>query len=116
LVKLGGHVEVVDLAWLAINRVENNERVDLEVSDCCQCNSELFRKLPTVQVDVDTVETDQEVGENILLGLGNVGKEGRNERFSVREAGVDRNQQLERFGIDISDFNTTLAGCQQLAL
>jgi len=38
-----------------------------------------------VQVNVDTVQSDQEVGEDVLLGLGNVGKEGGNEGSSVRE-------------------------------
>lgn len=34
LIELGGHVEIVDLARLAVDRVENDEGVDLEVGDC----------------------------------------------------------------------------------
>lgn len=63
-----------------------------------------------MQVNVDTVETDQEVGKDILLGLGDVSKKGGNEGFSVWESSVDGHQQLESFGVDITDFNTTFAG------
>jgi len=104
----------VNLARLAIDRVENNKRVDLEVRDFYEYNARFILMLLTVQVDVNTVETDQEVGKNVLLGLGDVGKEGRNKGFSVREAGVDRNQQLKRLSIDISDLDTTLAVYQKL--
>ena len=104
----------MNLARLAIDRVENNKRVDLEVRDFYEYNARFILMLLTVQVDVNTVETDQEVGKNVLLGLGDVGKEGRNKGFSVREAGVDRNQQLKRLSIDISDLDTTLAVYQKL--
>lgn len=39
----------------------------------------------TVEVDVDTVESDQEVGKDILLGLGNGGEQSTNEGLSARE-------------------------------
>ena len=41
-----------------------------------------------MQVNVDTVQSDQEVGEDVLLGLGDVGKEGGNEGSSVRELDI----------------------------
>ena len=61
----------------------------------------------TVEVDVDTVKTDQEVGKDVLLGLGDVGEKGGNERFPVWERVVDGDQQLERLGVDIADLDTT---------
>ena len=76
-----------------------------------------------MQVNVDTVQSDQEVGEDVLLGLGDVGEEGGDEGCSVGELGirnvlwlgnwayrgVDGDEQLERLGVDISDLDTSLA-------
>jgi hypothetical protein len=66
----------------------------------------------TVKVDVDTVESDQEVGEDILLSLGNVGKESGDELLSAGEGLVDLDKELESLGVDVSDLDTTLVGEQ----
>lgn len=46
------------------------------------------RRTLTVQVNVDTVQSDQEVGKNVLLGLWDVGKEGADESRSVGELSI----------------------------
>lgn len=62
----------------------------------------------TVQVDVDTVQSDQEVGKDILLGRRDMGEEGADEGLSRGELLVDLDQEFESLGIDISDIDTTL--------
>lgn len=63
-----------------------------------------------MEVDVDGVESDEEVTEDILLGLGDVGEEGRDKVLSVRELRADGDQELQGLGVDISDLDTTLVG------
>lgn len=62
-----------------------------------------------MQVDVDGVETDQEVTENVLLGLGNVGQEGRDDGLAARELLADGQEELEGLFVDISNIHTALA-------
>lgn len=66
LVELGGHIEVADLRLLPIDTIED-EGVDLEVSE--------------VEVDVDAVETGEEVQEGVLLLCRDVGQEGVGDGF-----------------------------------
>lgn len=79
-----------------------------------------------MEVDVDGVQSDQEIAENVLLGRGNVGKEGGGDLLSRRELELsdnaesrlisimtyllaDLDHELERLGVNVSDINTTLA-------
>lgn len=62
-----------------------------------------------MQVNVDTVEPDQEVAENILLGRSDVGEEGTDDGLASRELLPNGDEQLERLSIDISNVHTTLA-------
>lgn len=45
-----------------------------------------------MEVNVDTVQSDQEVGKDILLGLGDIGKEGLDEGLSAGELHLSARQ------------------------
>lgn len=47
LIELGGHIEIMDCRWLAIDTIEADEWVDFEIGK--------------VKVDVDGVEADKEI-------------------------------------------------------
>jgi hypothetical protein len=68
LVELGGHIEVVSLRLLAVDTIEDDEGVDLEVGE--------------VEVDVDAAETGEEVYEGVLLLCRDVGQEGVGDGFA----------------------------------
>ena len=80
----------------AVFSIEADEGVDFEVSE--------------VEVDVDRVETDEEVDKGVLLTCRNVREEGRRDGLTRGECGADGEVQGERLGIDIADVNTTLVG------
>lgn len=63
LVELGGHIQVAYLWFAALDSIENDEGVDLEVGK--------------VKVNVDTVEADEKVDEGLLLFGRDVGEKGR---------------------------------------
>lgn len=113
LIKLGSHVEILDLGRLAINSIETDKRVDLKVGDLeiiVSCVLECVGSCAlTVQVNVNTVKPDQEVTENILLGRGDVGEKGANDGLTSRELLPNSDEQLERLGVNISNVHTTLA-------
>ena len=73
--------------------IENNEGVDLEV---CK-----------MQIDVNTVETDEEVNEGLLLLGGDVGEKGRGDGFAGGEGFVDGDIEDKGFSVDVTDINTT---------
>lgn len=98
LIELGSHVEVVDGRGLAVNGIETDQRVNLEVSK--------------VQVDVNTVQSDQEVAKDILLVGRNVLEQSRNDGLPRGELLADGDEKLEGFRIDIADFDTTFVGEQ----
>jgi hypothetical protein len=58
LIKLGCHVKVVDRGLTAVDTVETDERVDLEIGK--------------VEVDVDRVETNEEIDKSGLLLRGDM--------------------------------------------
>lgn len=66
-----------------------------------------------MQVNIDTIEPDQEVTENILLGRGDVGEKGADDGFAGRELLSNGDEQLERLSINISDVDTTLTAWRQ---
>ena len=63
-----------------------------------------------MEVDVDRVETDEEVGEGVLLGLWDVAEESLLDGVARREGSKSGEVQLEGLGVDIADVNTTLVG------
>lgn len=80
-----------------------------------------------MEVDVDGVESNQEVTKGFLLGFRDVLQQGRDDglpRWELRDWSATRllrygnstyrlvnsDQELHRLGIDISNFNTTFVG------
>jgi hypothetical protein len=77
----------------------------------------------TVEVDVDSVETDQEVAKGLLLGFRDILEQSRDDGLPRRELQngqrrsiktrentyrlVNSDQKLHSLGVDISDFDTT---------
>lgn len=96
LVELGRHIEVVDRGLAAIDGIEADQGVDLEISE--------------MEVDIDGVKADEEVHEGLLLGGGNVLEQGRRELLARREWLADRNVELECLGVNIADVDTTFVG------
>ena len=96
LVELGRHIEVVDRGLAAIDGIEADQGVDLEVSE--------------MEVDIDGVKADEEVHEGLLLGGGNVLEQGRRELLARREWLADRNVELECLGVNIANVDTTFVG------
>jgi hypothetical protein len=93
LIEFGSHIEVADLGFSAIDGIEDNEGVDLEI---CK-----------VQIDVNTVETDEEVNESLLLLGRDVGKKGRSDGLAGGEGFVDGDIEDKCFSVDIANINTT---------
>jgi hypothetical protein len=104
LIELGGHVEEVDLD-LARGRLggsEDDERVDLEVG--------------VVEIDVDRVQSDDEI-DDVLLLLRRVdfGEQRGCDVLPGRKGfrgigGGDGDVELEGVGIDIADIDAALGG------
>ena len=59
-----------------------------------------------MEVDVDGVETDEEVGKGLLLARGDVFEEGVGESFARGERLADRDLEGKRLGIDVADVDT----------
>lgn len=94
MVELGSHIEVVNGRFTAIDSIEDHKRVYFEV---CK-----------VEVDVDGVETDEEINKGILLLSRDVGEEGSSDFLTRGERFVDSNLENESLGIDVTNVNTTL--------
>lgn len=97
LVDLGGKVEEMDLGGGGLGVGDDHERVDFEVGE--------------LAVDVDGVETGDEIDEDIVNALGHVLQQ---RRGNLVVGGVvfqvDRDEKLLSFGVDIADIDTTLVG------
>jgi hypothetical protein len=98
LVELGRHIEVVDRRGLAVLAIEADQRVDLEV-----------RK---VEVDIDRVETSEEVDQGLLFLLRHVSEQGRLDGIPGGEGLSDREGKRECLGVDVANVYTTLVGEQ----
>lgn len=96
LIQLGSEIEVVDAGRLVLGGVQDDQGVNLEVGE--------------VEVDVDGVEAGDEVDEDIVLGLGDVNKEGRADGVSGRELVLDLDLELECLCVDITDLDASLVG------
>ena len=91
LVKLCSHVKVVNRTV-----IEDDQRVYLEV---CK-----------VEVDIDSVQPDEEIREDLFLVLGDISKEGILKVGTSRELAKDGYVEFKGLCIDISDINTTRCG------
>lgn len=97
LVKLGSQIEEVDLSRGGISVRDDDERIDLEVSE--------------LAVDVDSVEAGDEVNEDIVNTLRDLLQESSGNLVVGRVlAEVDGDEQLLGLRIDIADIDTTLVG------
>lgn len=95
LVELGSQVKEVDLSGGGIGVGDNNEGVDLEVSE--------------LRVDVDGVQADNEVNQNVVKTLRNLAQQASGDLLVGGEVlQVDGNQELLGLSINITDINTTL--------
>ena len=88
----------MDGGFPAIDAIEDYERVDLEVRE--------------VEVDVDGVQADEEVGKGLLLGCGDVLEERARESLARRERRADRDLKGKRLRIDVADVDTAFV-CEQ---
>ena len=93
LIKFSSHVQELDLWRLAINGIQADERVDLEVSK--------------VQVGVDVVKGDEKVDEGFVLCGWDVLEQCACNGRTRRQLATDGDEQLEGFSIDIANFDTT---------
>lgn len=84
----------MDRGWLATDAIEADERIDFEIGK--------------VEIDVDRVETDEEIDEGILLRLGHVCKERLLDICAGWEGCADEDGESESFGIDVADIDAAL--------
>lgn len=67
-----------------------------------------------MEIDVDGIEADQEIDKGVLLGLGNMDKDGFLDLFARWELATHGDRESECFGIDIAYIDTTLVGEENL--
>lgn len=97
LVDLGSQIQEVNIGGGGIGVGNDNKRVDLEVGE--------------LAVDVDGVQTGDEVHQDVVDTLGHLAQEGGGNLLVGGEVlQVDGNKQLLGLSIDITDVNTTLVG------
>jgi len=97
LIELGSHIEVEDVGLSGRRVLDSDERVDLEVGE--------------VKVDVDRVETNDEVDKGFeTFSSGNVLEEVGLDFLASREFSSDGNEKSESLGVDISDFYSSFVG------
>jgi hypothetical protein len=96
LIKLGSQIKVVDLRSLTVSGFSDDKRVDLEVSE--------------VEINVDRVQTSNEVNQDITLVFRNVLEESLLDGLSRGEAVIDLDKKLHGLGVNITNFDTTFVG------
>jgi len=95
LVKLGSQVKEENLSGGGVLVGDNNEGVDLEVSE--------------LAVDVDGVQADNEVNQDVVKTLRHLAQQAGSDLLVGGEVlEVDGNQKLLSLSINITDINTTL--------
>lgn len=95
LVNLGSQVQEVDIGGGGISVGDDDQGVDLEVGE--------------LAVDVDGVETGDEVNQDIVDTLGDLAQQtGSDLLVGGVLLEVNGNEQLLGLGVDITDINTTL--------
>ena len=96
LIEFGGHIEIVDGGGSTIDTIETDQGVDLEVRE--------------VEVDVDRVETGEEVDEYFLLLFGYMFEKGLGPYVTRGERRGNSDIEPKSFSIDITNIDTTLVG------
>jgi hypothetical protein len=84
----------VDGRWGTVDTVKTNQGVNFEVGE--------------VEVNVDRVETDEEVDEDFLLLFGYVFKESLGPNVAWGERSGNANIEPKGFGVNITNVDTTL--------
>ena len=88
----------MDSGFGTVDAIEDDQGINFEVSK--------------VEVNVDRVESDEEIGESLLLGGRDVSEEGRGDSLTCRERLANRDVKGESLGIDITDIDTTFV-CEE---
>ncbi|KAI6762873.1 hypothetical protein HG530_008853 [Fusarium avenaceum] len=97
LVQLGSKIEEVDSGGGLVLVGDDNEGVDLKVGE--------------LAVDVDSIESGNEVDKDVVDTLGNLLEESSGNLLVGGVLGeVDGDQELLSLGVNITDINTTLVG------
>jgi hypothetical protein len=86
----------MDSRFPSINSIQTNQGVNLKV-----------RKM---QVDVDRIQTNEEISERFLLFDWDVFEEGGFDGGPRGEGGTEEEVEFEGFGVDIADFDTSFVG------
>jgi len=84
----------VNGGFATVDGIEDDERVNFKVRE--------------VEINIDRVETDQEINKGVLLDGRDMSEEGSSNILASREGLVDRNIKDEGFGIDVTNVNTAL--------
>jgi len=84
----------VNGGFATVDGIEDNERV--------------YFKVREVEINIDRVETDQEINKGVLLDGRDMSEEGSSNILASREGLVDSNIKDEGFGIDVTNVNTAL--------
>jgi hypothetical protein len=88
----------VNCRLAAINGIQTDKGVNLKVSK--------------VEVDVDGVETEEEVDESFPLGFWNMFEQGGRDDGAGGEGAVDWDGENEGFGINVADFYSSFV-CEE---
>ena len=94
LIEFGGHIKIVDGRRSTVDTIETDQGVDLEVSE--------------VEVDVDGVETNEEVHEYFLLIFGHVFEKGLSPDVARGERSGNADVEPKGFRVDVTNVDTTL--------
>jgi len=84
----------VNCGLTTIDGIKDNKRVDFKV---CK-----------VEINIDRIETDQEINKGIPLLSRDMTEEGSSNNLASGEWLVDRDIKDKGFGIDVTNVNTTL--------
>ena len=93
LIKFSRHVQVMDGWSFAVNAIQADKRIDLEVRE--------------MKVDVDAVQPNQEVHKGLLLGRRNGLEECGLDYIPGWEVLVNRNLELESLGVDVANVHSS---------
>ena len=97
LVELGSQIKEVNLGGGGISVGDDDQRVDFKVGE--------------LAVDVDSIETGDEVNQHIVDALGDVLQQSGGDLFVGGVVlQVNRDKKLLSFGVNVTDVDTTLVG------
>jgi hypothetical protein len=90
----------VDGRWLAIDAIQADERIDFEIGK--------------VEVDVDRIETNEEVDQRVLFLHWDVSEKSGFDLLAAWEGLIDGDRKREGLCIDISNINTAFMSKQDV--